>query len=71
MMHARDAFVDGNEEENTTKRYVLRLILKDERNSKWVMPPQMANTWKELYDHEDEMEVVPIHEELFSFKAGH
>jgi len=72
MMHARDGFVDGDEEENTTKRYLLRLILKDGRNDeKWELPPEMQPTWKEIYDHEDEKEIVPIHEELFSYKAGH
>lgn len=72
MMHARDSFVDGDEEENTTKRYLLRLILKDGRNDeKWELPPEMRPTWKEIYDHEDEEEIVPIHEELFSYKAGH
>ena len=71
MMHARDGFVDGDESENTTRRHLLRLILKDERNEKWVMPPEMAETWREIYDHEDETEIVPIREELFSYKAGH
>lgn len=72
MMHARDGFVDGNEEENTTKRYLLRLILKDERDDvNWEMPPEMQPTWKEIYDHDDEKEIVPIREELFSYKAGH
>jgi hypothetical protein len=71
MMHARDGFADGDESENTTRRYLLRLILKDESNDKWAMPPEMATTWKEIYDHEDETEIVPIREELFSYKAGH
>ncbi len=71
MMHARDGFVDGCEEQNTTKRYLLRLILKDERNGKWEAPPEMDSTWEELYDHADEEEIVPVHESLFSFKAAH
>jgi hypothetical protein len=72
MMHARDGFIDGNEAENTTKRYLLRLILKDERNSsEWEIPSEMETTWNDLYDHGDEDEVVAIHEELFSYKAGH
>jgi hypothetical protein len=72
MMHARDGFIDGSETENTTKRYLLRLILKDERNSSgWEIPSEMETTWKELYDHRDEDEVVGIHEELFSYKASH
>ena len=71
MIHARDGFVDGDECENTTKRYILRLILKDERNDGWQVPPEMAETWREIYGHEDEDEVVPIKEELFSYKAGH
>lgn len=72
MMHARDGFIDGNEAENTTKRYLVRLILKDERNSsEWEVPPEMETTWKELYDHQDEYEVFSIHEELFSYKASH
>ena len=71
MMHARDGFVDGCEEENTTARYLLRLILKDERNGRWEVPPEMAPTWKELYDHEDREEIVTVHPSLFSFKATH
>ncbi|KAF2473831.1 Clavaminate synthase-like protein [Lindgomyces ingoldianus] len=72
LMHARDSFLDGNEDENTTKRYLLRLILHDERNdSRWDVPDKLKNTWKELYDHEDEEEIFTIHPELFSFKAGH
>jgi hypothetical protein len=72
MMHARDGFIDGNEAENTTKRYLLRLILKDERNSsEWEIPSEMETTWNDLYDHGDEDEVISIHEELFSYKAGH
>ncbi|ORY09660.1 hypothetical protein BCR34DRAFT_486920, partial [Clohesyomyces aquaticus] len=72
LMHAREAFVDGDEDENTTKRYLLRLILHDDRQeSKWEVPPELSKTWKELYDHDNEAEVFTIHPELFSFKAGH
>lgn len=72
MMHARDSFIDGEECDNTTKRYLLRLILKDDREAAiWDRPVQMEPTWKELYDHRDDMEVIPIKEELFSYKAGH
>ena len=72
MMHARDAFVDGIEEENTTKRYLLRLILKDDcSGANWELPPELHSTWEELYNHADEDEIFTIHPELFSFKAGH
>jgi hypothetical protein len=71
MMHARDSFIDGCEAENTTSRYLLRLILKDEKNPGWEVPPEMERTWKELYDHKDEDEIIPIHPSLFSFKAHH
>ncbi|KAF2102644.1 Clavaminate synthase-like protein [Rhizodiscina lignyota] len=72
MMHARDGFVDGNELENTTKRYLLRLILRDERNRiNWEPPKEMRPTWKTLYGHEDEEEILAVRPELFSFKAGH
>lgn len=72
MLHARDGFFDGSEEENTTKRYLLRLILKDRHSDvEWETPSEMLSTWEEIYDHDDEKEVVPIHPELFSFKASH
>lgn len=71
MMHARDGFVDGNEAENTTRRYLLRLILKDERNEGWEVPEAMERTWRELYAHDDGDEIVPVHPRLFSFKAAH
>lgn len=71
MMHARDGFIDGSEEDGTTRRYLLRLILRDERNEAWEVPPEMQATWSELYDHEDGDEIIPIHPTLFSFKAGH
>ena len=72
MLHARDAYIDGNEAKNTTRRYLLRLILKDERNQhKWDIPKELAGTWKELYDHKDDVELFPIHEERFSYKASH
>ncbi|KAF2810688.1 Clavaminate synthase-like protein [Mytilinidion resinicola] len=72
MMHARDAFIDGNEDENTSQRYLLRLILKDDRaDAPWEIPPQLATTWDELYNHPDEDEAFAIHPELFSYKAAH
>ena len=71
MMHARDSFVDGNEKENTTRRYLIRLILKDDRNDRWELPPEHKAIWDELYDHDDQDESIPIHESLFSFKASH
>ena len=72
MMHARDAFVDGDAEENETTRYVLRIILHDERSdAHWEIPPQLQPTWDELFDHNDQDEVFSIHPELFSYKAAH
>lgn len=72
MMHARDSFVDGVFEENNTTRYLLRLILHDDReDAHWEIPPHLHDTWKELYDHEDREELFAIHPELFSYKAGH
>jgi hypothetical protein len=72
MMHARDGFVDGCETRNFTKRYLLRLILKDERNAtNWEVPPEMKPTWSDLYEHEDRDELITIRESLFSFKATH
>lgn len=71
MLHARDGFKDGLEEQNTTKRYVLRLILKDDRNEGWEVPPELEETWKELYDHQDEKELICVRPELVSYKAGH
>jgi hypothetical protein len=71
MMHSRDAFVDGCEEENTTYRYLLRLILKDDINEQWEVPPEMDSTWRTLYGHENHEEVIPVHPALFSFKASH
>lgn len=72
MMHSRDAYVDGNEEENTTRRYLLRLILQDDRaDAPWEIPHQLVSTWEELYDHPNEQEVFAIHPELFSYKAAH
>lgn len=71
MMHARDAFVDGNITDGTSERYLLRLILRDENNVSWHLPKELESTWQELYDHRNEDESVPIKAELFSFKAGH
>jgi hypothetical protein len=71
MMHARDAFVDGCEAQNTTKRYVMRLILRDGRNPGWEVPPEMEETWRELYEHQDGDEVIPVWRELMSRKATH
>lgn len=71
MMHARDDFKDGLEEQNTTKRYVLRLILKDDRNKGWEVPPELEETWRQLYDHQDEKELIFVKPDLVSYKAGH
>lgn len=72
MMHARDAFIDGDAEDNETSRYLLRLILHDERaDAHWEIPPALKPTWDELYDHEDEEELFSIRPKLFSHKAGH
>ncbi|KAH8891759.1 Clavaminate synthase-like protein [Thozetella sp. PMI_491] len=71
MMHARDAFVDGCEGQNTTRRYLLRLLLQDEQNDRWEVPPELDAMWDELYNHDDAEEIIPIHESLFSFKASH
>lgn len=71
MMHARDAFVDGDPSENTTARYLLRLILKDERNPAWEVPDALKERWKEMYDHGEDEEVIPVHPRLFSLKATH
>ncbi|KAK4449696.1 Clavaminate synthase [Podospora aff. communis PSN243] len=71
MMHARDAYVDGNPSENTTARYLLRLILQDERNPLWEVPPGLEATWRELYEHLEEEEVVHVHPHLISLKSTH
>jgi hypothetical protein len=72
MMHARDSFIDGDAEENETTRYLLRLILHDDRDDvSWEIPKALEPTWKELYEHEDADEVFAIHPELFSYKAAH
>ncbi len=68
MLHARDAFVDSNARGN--KRHLLRLILKknDEAHD---LPPQLADTWKQLYEHDAEEEILPIEKELFSRATEH
>lgn len=71
MLHARDSFVDGCEEQNTTKRYVMRLILKDDGNGDWELAPELSEKWRELYDHEDGTEIISTRERLMSYKAGH
>ena len=71
MMHARDAYVDGDPRMNTTARYLLRLILKDERNPKWEVPDGLRQMWKELHEHGDDEEVIPVYPRLVSLKAAH
>jgi hypothetical protein len=71
MMHARTAYLDGNEKDGTSMRYMLRLILKDLENNAWQEPHELAGTWEELYDHADEEELVSIKAELFSYTASH
>ena len=68
MLHARDAFVDDNARGNN--RHLLRLILKknDEAHG---LPPQLAETWKQLYEHDAEEELLPIEKELFSRATEH
>ncbi|KAK3325010.1 hypothetical protein B0H66DRAFT_587859 [Apodospora peruviana] len=69
MMHARDGYVDGCEAENTTRRYLLRLIM---RGDGWEeVPEPLRETWRELFEHNDAEEKVPVKEGLFSFKASH
>ena len=70
-MHARDAYVDGDPRENTTARYLLRLILKDERNPAWEVPDELRETWRGLYDHDEDEEAIPVHPKLVSLKATH
>lgn len=71
MLHARDSFVDGCGEHNTTKRYVMRLILKDDGNRGWELPSELNEKWRELYDHQDEEEIIPVKERLMCYKADH
>ncbi|KAK3384586.1 hypothetical protein B0T24DRAFT_674336 [Lasiosphaeria ovina] len=56
---------------HTTARYLLRLILRDQRNPAWHVPRASQPTWRELYGHADEDEVVPVLPLLFSFKASY
>ena len=67
-LHARDAFVDNRT--NGNQRHLLRLILKNEHTAHQ-LPPQLAETWKMLYEHEAEEEVLPVKQELFSFATSH
>ncbi len=69
MLHARDAFVDGNAMEN--KRHLLRLILKRSNGEPHELPPQLAETWKQLYEHDAEEEILPIEKQLFSRATEH
>jgi len=68
MLHARDAFVDNAAEGQ--KRHLLRLILRNEEMA-YVLPPQLAETWKTLYQHGFEEEHLPVKSELFSFAMSH
>ena len=69
MLHARDAFVDSNARGN--KRHLLRLILKNSRDEAHELPPQLAETWKQLYEHDAEEEILPIEKQLFSRATEH
>lgn len=68
MLHARDAFTDNATEGN--KRHLLRLILKNDSPAHR-LPAQLAETWKELYEHDVEEELLPVKKELFSYAASH
>jgi hypothetical protein len=68
MLHARDAFVDNAAE--GCKRHILRLILRDEEMA-YAVPPQLAETWKSLYEHNVEDELLPVKSELFSYAMSH
>ena len=69
MLHARDAFVDSNARGN--KRHLLRLILKNSIGEAHELPPQLAETWKHLYEHDAEEEVLPVEKQLFSRATEH
>ena len=69
MLHARDAFEDGNARGN--KRHLLRLILKRRNGEAHELPPQLAETWKQLYEHDAEEEILPIEKQLFSRATEH
>ena len=68
MLHARDAFVD--EQCPGNKRHLLRLILK-KKGRAHELPSQLAETWKQLYEHGAEEELLPIEMELFSRATEH
>lgn len=69
MLHARDPFVDSNARGN--KRHLLRLILKKSIGEAHELPPQLAETWKQLYEHDAEEEILPIEKQLFSRATEH
>ena len=69
MLHARDHFVDSNARGN--KRHLLRLILKKSIGEAHELPPQLAETWKQLYEHDAEEEILPIEMQLFSRATEH
>ena len=69
MLHARDAFEDSNARGN--KRHLLRLILKNSNGKAPELPPQLAETWKQLYEHDSEEEILPVEKQLFSRATEH
>ena len=69
MLHARDAFVDDSARGN--KRHLLRLILKKNEDEAHELPSQLVETWKQLYEHGAEEEILPIEMELFSRATEH
>ncbi|KAL2038865.1 hypothetical protein N7G274_008387 [Stereocaulon virgatum] len=68
MMHARDGFVDNGAE--GMKRHLLRLILRNEEAA-YELPPQLAETWEALYEHNVEEEKFPVKKELFTWACSH
>ena len=69
MLHARDAFADSNTRGNN--RHLLRLILKKNDDEAHELPSQLAETWKQLYEHDAEEEILPVQKELFSRATEH
>ena len=68
MLHARDAFVDN--ESKGRKRHLLRLILRNEELA-YRLPPQLAEAWRALYDHDVKEERFPVIKEPFSIAVPH
>ena len=69
MLHARDAFEDSNA--RGKKRHLLRLILKSRNGKAPELPPQLAEMWKQLYEHDAEDEILPVEKQLFSRATEH